>query len=77
VIYYLSDHAGFFNVWGIRFDPTAGKPQGEPFQVTSFESPTLRLPKVPVTEFSLTEDRLFLPLWQSSGGIWILDNVDR
>jgi Tol biopolymer transport system component len=76
VIYYLSDHAGFFNIWGIRF--ATGKPQGEPFQVTSFETPTLSLSKgVPATEFALTEDRLFLPVQQSSGSIWILDNVDH
>jgi len=28
-------------------------------------------------EISLTEDRLVLPLDQSSGNIWVLDNVDR
>jgi Tol biopolymer transport system component/DNA-binding winged helix-turn-helix (wHTH) protein len=78
MIYYLSDHAGFFNVWGIRFDPATGKPQGEPFPVTSFDTPTMRISRgVPETEFALTQDRLFLPLEQSSGSIWILDNVDH
>ena len=28
-IYFLSDRKGFFNVWGIHFDPTKGMPQGE------------------------------------------------
>lgn len=28
-----------FNVWGIRFNPVRGRPLGEPFRVTSFESP--------------------------------------
>jgi len=78
VIYYLSDHAGFFNVWGIRFNPETGKPQGEPFQVSSFETPAQRISRdVSSTEFALTENRLFLPVEQSSGSIWVLDNVDR
>ena len=40
-IYYLSDRKGFFNVWGIHFDPVKGKPEGDPFQVTNFDSPML------------------------------------
>jgi Tol biopolymer transport system component len=77
-IYYLSERRGFFNVWGVHFDPVKGKPQGEPFQVTSFETPTLMIPKniIPV-EFSLTNGALALPMAQTSGNIWILDNVDR
>jgi Tol biopolymer transport system component/DNA-binding winged helix-turn-helix (wHTH) protein len=77
-IYYLSERRGFFNVWGIRFDPVKGKPFGEPFQVTSLESPTLMIPKqISAVEFSLSDGRLVLPLAQASGNIWILDNVDR
>jgi Tol biopolymer transport system component/DNA-binding winged helix-turn-helix (wHTH) protein len=78
-IYFLSDRAGFYNIWGIRFDPATGRPLGEPFRVTSYDSPSLRMTGrgTPITEFSLTENRLFLPLEQSSGNIWILDNVDR
>ena len=29
-IYFLSDRQGFFNLWGIHFDPVKGHPQGEP-----------------------------------------------
>jgi len=66
-------------VWGIRFDPAKGKPLGEPFRVTSFDAPALMIPRrIPaLIEISLTEDRLVLPLDQSSGNIWVLDNVDR
>jgi hypothetical protein len=42
-IYFVSGRDGFFNVWGIRFDVVKGKPVGDPFQVTSFESPSLML----------------------------------
>jgi Tol biopolymer transport system component len=77
-IYFLSQRRGFFNVWGVHFDRVKGRPQGEPFQVTSFETPTLMIPKyIPSVEFSLTDGRLVLPLAQTSGNIWILDNVDR
>jgi len=79
IIYFLSYHAGFYDVWGIRFDPARGAPLGEPFRVTSFDSPALMVPRrIPaMVQISLTEDRLVLPLQQASGNIWILDNVDR
>ena len=44
-IYYVSGVGGFFNVWGIRFDPDKGKPVGEPFRVTAFEKPSLMVPE--------------------------------
>jgi len=77
-IYYLSERKGFFNLWGIRFDPAKGQPQGKPFQVASFDSPSPMIPKfIQAVEFSLTDGRLVLPLEQTSGSIWVLDNVDR
>jgi Tol biopolymer transport system component/DNA-binding winged helix-turn-helix (wHTH) protein len=77
-VYYLSERKGFYNVWGIHFDPAKGAPQGEAFQVTSFESPSLMIPKhIAQVDFSLASGRLVLPLAQASGNIWILDNVDR
>jgi Tol biopolymer transport system component/DNA-binding winged helix-turn-helix (wHTH) protein len=77
-IYYLSERRGFFNLWGMHFDPVNGKPQGKPFQVTSFESPNLMIPRqIPAVDISITSDRLILPLALTSGNIWILDNVDR
>ena len=77
-IYFVSSHGGIFNVWGIRFDPTKGKPLGEPFRVSSFESPRLMIPRsISPVALSLTEDKLVLTLEEVSGGIWVLDNVDR
>ena len=38
-LYFVSGRGGFFNVFGIRFDPSKGKAIGDPFRVTSFESP--------------------------------------
>jgi hypothetical protein len=62
----------------VHFDPVKGRPEGEPFQITSFETPALMIPRqISLVDFSLTEGRLMLPLAQTSGNIWTLDNVDR
>lgn len=77
-IYFVSNRTGFFNVWKVRFDPTTGKPLGQPSRVTDFESPAqLIMPNPVPMELVLTHDRLILPMLESSGGIWILENVDR
>ena len=77
-IYYLSDRKGFFNVWGIHFDPVKGKPEGDPFQVTNFHSPDLMVADL-MTDvgLSLTEDKLIVTVAQRSGSIWILDDMNR
>jgi Tol biopolymer transport system component len=77
-IYFVSRRRGFFNVWGIHFDPDAGKAVGEPFQVSNFESPRLMVPQwIPPVGLSLTQDKLVLTMAEESGSIWVLDNVDR
>jgi Tol biopolymer transport system component/DNA-binding winged helix-turn-helix (wHTH) protein len=75
-IYFVSGPDGFFNVWGIHFDPDEGKPIGQPFQVTKFDSPRLMIPRcIPLVGLSLTQDKLVLTMAQESGSIWVLDNV--
>lgn len=83
-IYFVSCHTrfswqtGIFNVWGRRFDPAIGKPVGEPFRVTSFESPSRMIyPNTTLMDVGLAADRLVLPIMEVSGSIWILENVDR
>jgi Tol biopolymer transport system component len=77
-IYYLSDRKGFFNVWGIHFDPVKGKPVGDPFQVTNFDNPRLMIANVmPSVGLSITEDKLIVTVAQLSGSIWVLDKADR
>ena len=78
-IYFLSNRSGFFNVWGIRFDPARGRTIGEPFRITRFDSPDLTAPvgEISCTELSLSRDRLVLNLSHRAGGVWILDDVDR
>jgi len=77
-IYFLSGQGGLFNVWGIRFDPIAGKKIGVPFRITNFESPRLMVPHfIQPVALSVTQNRLMLTLEDLSGSIWMLDNVDQ
>jgi len=77
-IYYLSESGGYFNVWGIRFDPVKGEPAGNPFRISSFSTPNLITANViPTVELSVTQDQLVITLEQVSGSIWLLDNASR
>jgi dipeptidyl aminopeptidase/acylaminoacyl peptidase len=78
LIYFVSRHGAFFNVWGIRFDPNKGKPVGDPFQITHLDGPDLMVPqRIDPVELSVARDRLVLTVAQVAGNIWLLDNVDR
>ena len=76
-IYFVSNRTGFFNVWKVRFDPESGKPLDQPTRVTDFESSTqMIMPHIVPMEMVLTRDQLVLPIMETSGGIWILENID-
>jgi Tol biopolymer transport system component len=75
-IYYVSNRGGFLNVWGIRFDPAEGKALGEPFQVTYFNSPSLRVdPDMVRMEIGLSNNLLALQLMEVTGNIWVLEEA--
>jgi Tol biopolymer transport system component len=77
-IYFISGRGGFFNVWGIHFDPAKGKPVGEPFRVTAFESPSLMVPQpTQWAGLSLSQNKFVLTMQDLSGSIWVLDNVGQ
>ena len=77
-IYFISNRTGFLNVWKVRFDPASGKPLGQAMRVTDFESSAhMIMPNFVTMEMALTSDRLILPMTESSGGIWIMENVDQ
>lgn len=76
-IYFVSNRTGFFNVWKVPFDPTVGKPLDQPTRVTNFESSTqMIMPNIVPMEIVLTRDQLILPMIDTTGGIWILENID-
>jgi Tol biopolymer transport system component len=77
-IYFVSGRGGLFNVWGIHFDPAEGKPVGEPFRVSTFGGYGLTIPRwIPPVDLSLNDDKLVLTMEEVSGGVWVLDNVER
>jgi Tol biopolymer transport system component/DNA-binding winged helix-turn-helix (wHTH) protein len=78
VIYYVSGQRGSFNIWGMRFDPVLKIAVGEPFAVTKFDSPANMIPEhAPSIEIGVDEHHLVIPIEQTSGGIWVLEDVDR
>jgi Tol biopolymer transport system component len=78
-IYFVSNRlSGFLNLWGVCFDPVHGKACGKAFQVTKFESPSrMILPDVESIDVTLSEHRLAVPILETRGSVWMLDNVDR
>src|SRR5262249_14034900 len=77
-IYFTSNRTGFLNVYGIHFDPAAGKPLGEPFRVVAFESPSrMILTDASKDHLGVAANRLVVTLQEVSGNIWVLENVDR
>jgi Tol biopolymer transport system component/DNA-binding winged helix-turn-helix (wHTH) protein len=78
VLYYVSDRDGVKNVWGRRFDNTRGAPVGEPFPVTSLRSPQFLIsPQAVQMDIAITATYLMIPMSESRGDIWMLDQVDR
>jgi Tol biopolymer transport system component/DNA-binding winged helix-turn-helix (wHTH) protein len=77
-ILFVSSRTGFLNVWGIRFDPEQGRPQGQAFQVTSFGNPKLMLADdMSRQSISVSQDRLVLSMSEASGSLWELHDVDK
>jgi Tol biopolymer transport system component/DNA-binding winged helix-turn-helix (wHTH) protein len=75
---FLPSGGSFFNVWAVHFNPETGKAVGKPFQVTSLDSPSRMIPRdMAHVEISVSQKSLVTTLEQVSGGIWVLDNVDR
>jgi Tol biopolymer transport system component len=78
VLYYVSKRHGVKNVWAQRFDTVNGMPIGEPFPVTSFRSPQFLIsPEAVQMDIAVTATHLLIPISESRGDIWMLDQVDR
>jgi hypothetical protein len=78
-IYFLSRHSSpFFNLWASRFDREHGKPVGEPFQLTNFDSPSLLIwPEIAGAANGISAHRAVLTMATVTGNIWMIENVDR
>ena len=74
-LYFISTGAAAVpNLWGTAFDAENGVPTGEPFQLTSFDSPALAIIRSGLNVFPGT---VFMPMRTATGNVWMLDNVDR
>ena len=78
-IYFLSRrNSAYFNLWGVRFDRERGRPVGEPFAISHFESRGRMIsPDMGNTETGISANRALLTLATVKGNIWMLDNVDQ
>ena len=77
-IYFLSARDGALNLWGRRFDPSARTTVGAPFRVTSFRGTGPTVPRqLGRVEIAISSNRLFLPMTESAGTIWMVEGVDR
>jgi hypothetical protein len=78
-IYFVSNRQGpFFDVWGLRFDPATGRATGEEFRVTRYDNPgrVISAAGGPTgAELSVNRTRLVLPVTETSGSVWRLDNI--
>jgi eukaryotic-like serine/threonine-protein kinase len=79
VIYFIANfEPPFLDVWGLRFDTATGQPGGEPFRVTRYTSASRRLASIEGgNELGISAHRLVVSLQESTGNIWVLDNVDK
>ena len=74
----MSDRQGMLTACGLRFVPATGRPVGEPFRVTSFASLRLTIsPELPRMQIAVTSTQLVLPITETAGELWLLDNVNR
>lgn len=77
-IFFISNRDGRFEVWGRRFDPDAGRAEGPPFRLTSLEGARQILsPYLTDMEMFITPTRVFLPMFETSSRVWILDQADQ
>jgi eukaryotic-like serine/threonine-protein kinase len=78
-LYFISRRpAGYFNVWALGFDPERGVPVGEPFAVSSFDSPGLYIsPYLERAEMDVSARHIVLTMRTVSGSVWMLEDVDR
>ena len=68
----------YLNVWGLRFDDTTGRPIGEPFQVTHFDSVRHEInPWGEGIELGVAARQLMSDLSEQTGSIWMAENLNR
>ena len=77
LLYFTSNRDGFVCIWVQRLSPRTKEPQGQPFTVHHFHSarhsPALGGPTT--WGMPLAQDKLVVPLGQTTGNIWMAEPV--
>jgi hypothetical protein len=78
-VYFWLRQGSLYNVWGLEFDDAHGTAVGVPFQVTHFDGPArqIRSRELGTLDQSVSRTRLMLSMTDTTGSIWMLDNVDK
>jgi Tol biopolymer transport system component len=76
-LYFTSNRDGRANVWGRHVDALTGEPLGDAFRVTAFEGGRMTISPLWQLEMSVSASRLFLPMFEGTGQVWVLDHVDQ
>jgi Tol biopolymer transport system component len=77
-IYFISNRASaFFDVWGVGYDPAKGALVGTEFRVTRHENPSRLVSSTGVSELGVGPTQLVVPIIETSGSVWVLDNIRR
>jgi hypothetical protein len=78
-LYFWLRRGSVYNVWGLRFDDAQGTTVGAPFQVTHFDGRARQIDArhVQTSEQSVSRTSLLLPMSDTTGSIWMLDNMDK
>ena len=77
-LYFVSNRGGRSDVWGRRFSTETGLPEGEVFRVTTFDrGPRIVAPFLGQLGMAISKDRIFLPMYEANGHIWVLDRADQ
>jgi Tol biopolymer transport system component len=79
LLYFVSTEGSpYFNLWAVKFDPDRGMVVGDPFRITRFDSPDLKISSGQATmEIGIAAGRALLEMEQLRGNIWLMENVDR
>lgn len=77
-LYFISNRDGRFEVWRRGFDPETGRLDTPATRVTNLQAARQTLsPYLAEMEMFVTPDRIFLPMFEASSRIWMLDHADR
>ena len=77
-LYFVSNRGGRSDVWGRRFDPARGVPTGDIFRVTSFDrTPRTLISDVGQLSMVISSRKIFLPMYEATGHLWMLEQIDR